>query len=115
MILAPRVFARLRGIGIGNLKRIAALPDLPTFNESGYPGFETVTWYGIVAPARTPSPVIALLHRETTKVLNLPELVSQFVPEGATPVGNTPEAFRREIRDETITWARVIKAADIKP
>ena len=115
-VFMPHIKAgRLRGIGIGSLKRITALPDLPTFNESGYPGFETASWYGVVAPARTPPAVISLLHRETVNVLNLPELIAQFVPEGATPVGNTPEAFRQQIRDETATWAKVIKAADIKP
>ena len=115
-VFMPHIKAgRLRGIGIGSLKRITALPELPTFNESGYAGFETVSWYGIVAPARTPASVIARLHKETAQVLNLPELVAQFVPEGATTVGNTPEAFRQEIRAETVTWAKVIKAADIKP
>jgi tripartite-type tricarboxylate transporter receptor subunit TctC len=115
-VFMPHIKAgRLRGIGIGSLKRITALPELPTFNESGYAGFETASWYGIVAPARTPAAIIALLHRETTKVLDMPELAAQFIPEGATPVGNTPEAFKQEIRTETATWARVIKAADIKP
>ena len=106
---------RLRGIGIGSLKRITALPDLPTFNESGFPNFEAVSWYGIIAPARTPPAIVSLLQRETAKVLALPELTAQFVPEGATPVANTPEVFRQEIRAETAKWAKVIKAADIKP
>jgi tripartite-type tricarboxylate transporter receptor subunit TctC len=115
-VFMPHIKAgRLRGIAIGNLKRIAALPDLPTFDESGYPGFETVSWYGMVAPAHTPASIVALLHRETAKVLSLPELVAQFIPEGATPVGNTPETFRQEIRADTAKWAKVIKAANIKP
>jgi tripartite-type tricarboxylate transporter receptor subunit TctC len=91
---------RLRGIGIGSLKRIAALPDLPTFHESGYPGFETGSWYGIVAPAGTPAAVVSLLHSETVKVLNLPEIVVQFASEDAQPVGNAPQAFTKEGRHQ---------------
>jgi len=114
-VFMPHIKAgRLRGIGIGSLKRIAALPDLPTFHESGYPGFETASWYGIVAPAGTPPAIISLLHRETVKVLNLPEIVAQFTSEGAQPVGNTPQAFKQEILDDIRKWAQVIKTAGIK-
>ena len=114
-VFLPQIKAgRLRGIGIGSLKRIAALPDLPTFHESGYLGFETGSWYGIVAPAGTPAAIISLLHSETVKVLNLPEIVAQFASEGAQPVGNAPQAFRKEIQDDIRKWAKVIKEADIK-
>jgi tripartite-type tricarboxylate transporter receptor subunit TctC len=114
-VFMPHIKAgRLRAIGIGSLKRIAALPELPTFHESGYPGFETGSWYGIVAPAGTPAAIISLLHRETVKVLNLPEIIAQFIPEGAEPVGNTPEVFNKQIQDERVKWARVIREAGIK-
>lgn len=114
-VFLPHVKAgRLRAIGIGSLKRIAALPDLPTFHESGFPGFEVGSWYGIVAPTGTPAAIIARLHKETVSILNLPEIVAQFTPEGGTPVGNTPQAFRQEIRDDTARWAKVIKEAGVK-
>jgi tripartite-type tricarboxylate transporter receptor subunit TctC len=114
-VFLPHIKAgRLRPIGIGSLKRISALPDVPTFDESGYPGFETGSWYGLVAPAGTPTAIISLLHTETAKVLNLPEITAQFANEGAYASGNTPQAFRQEIRDDTARWAKVIKEANIK-
>lgn len=114
-VFLPHIKAgRLRGIGIGSLKRIAAMPDLPTFHESGYPGFEAVSWYGIVAPAGTPAAIVSLLQSETAKVLALPEIVAQFTAEGAQPIGNTPQAFRKEIQDDTAKFAKVIRDAGIK-
>jgi tripartite-type tricarboxylate transporter receptor subunit TctC len=114
-VFLPHIKAgRLRAIGIGSLKRIAALPELPTFHESGYANFETGSWYGIVAPTGTPPAIVSRLHRETATVLNLPEIIAQFTAEGAQPVGNTPQAFRQEIRDDIAKWAKVIREADIK-
>jgi tripartite-type tricarboxylate transporter receptor subunit TctC len=114
-VFMPHIKAgRLRGFAIGSLKRIQALPELPTFDESGYPGFEIASWYGMVAPARTPSRILTLLHDETVKVLALTELVEKFIPEGATPLGNTPQAFRQQILDDTAKWAKVIRDAGIK-
>jgi tripartite-type tricarboxylate transporter receptor subunit TctC len=114
-VFLPHIKAgRLRAIGIGSLKRIAALPELPTFHESGYANFETGSWYGIVAPTGTPPAIVSRLHRETVTVLNLPEIIAQFTAEGAQPVGNTPQAFRQEIRDDIAKWAKVIREADIK-
>ena len=95
-------------------KRISILPDLPTLTESGFPGFENGSWYGLAAPARTPAAIIALLHQETVKVLNQPDLQAQFALDGATPVGNTPQQFAQEMRDDIAKWAKVIKDANIK-
>lgn len=114
-VFLPHIKAgRLRAIGIGSLKRIAPLPDVPTFHESGYPRFEAGSWYGMVAPAGTPAAIISMMHNETVTVLVLPEILAQFANEGAQPVGNTPQAFRQEIRDDIAKWSRVIKEANIK-
>ena len=93
---------------------MAVLPDLPTFHESGFPNFESPSWYGLAAPARTPSAIIALLHRETVAVLNQPDIIARLAQDGASVVGNTPQAFARELRSETAKWAKVIKDANIK-
>jgi tripartite-type tricarboxylate transporter receptor subunit TctC len=105
---------RLRGIAAASLKRIAILPDLPTLDESGFPGFENGSWYGLAAPARTPAPIIALWHREAVKVLNQPDILAQLTRDAASPVGNTPQAFAREIRDDIAKWAKVIRDANIR-
>jgi tripartite-type tricarboxylate transporter receptor subunit TctC len=105
---------RLRPVAAASTQRIAILPEVPTLAESGYPGFESGSWYGLAAPARTPASVIRFLHTETVKVLGEPEIVARLAADGALPVGNTPEAFARELREETAKWAHVIKAANIK-
>jgi tripartite-type tricarboxylate transporter receptor subunit TctC len=114
-VFMPHIKAgRLRALATASLERSAALPDMPTFNESGFPGFESQSWYGLAAPARTPAAIIALWHKETVAVLNQPDIVARITQDGGTPVGNTPQKFAREIRDETAKWAKVIKDAGIK-
>lgn len=105
---------RLRAIAVASPKRLTVLPDVPTFNESGYPGFESVAWYGLVAPARTPASIIRFMHEEVLKVLNQPDLITHLAQDGAYTIGNTPQAFAQEIRDEIAKWAKVIKDANIK-
>ncbi|HTE16236.1 MAG TPA: tripartite tricarboxylate transporter substrate binding protein [Burkholderiales bacterium] len=120
MFANPAVFmphikgGRLRALGAASLQRIAALPDMPTFHESGFPGFESLSWYGLAAPARTPAPIIALWHKETIAVLAQPDIIARITADGGIPVGNTPQKFAQEIRDETAKWAKVIKDANIK-
>ena len=104
---------RLRAIGAASLKRMALFPDLPTFNESGFPGFESGSWYGLAAPARTPADIIAFTHREVVAVLNQPDIVSALGTEGAAVVGNSPQEFGKQIRDDIVRWAKVIKDANI--
>jgi tripartite-type tricarboxylate transporter receptor subunit TctC len=105
---------RLRAIGIGSLERIAILPDVPTLNESGFPGLESGSWYGLVAPAATPARVIKFTHAATLKVLNSLVIAARLAADGATAVGDTPEHFAKSIRDDTVMWARVVKEAGIK-
>lgn len=105
---------RLRPVAVASLKRSALFPETPTFNESGFPGFESASWYGLAAPAKTPPAIINKVYAETVKVLNDPEIVAGFARDGAQPVGNPPQAFAKEIRDDIVKWAKVIKDANIK-
>jgi tripartite-type tricarboxylate transporter receptor subunit TctC len=114
-VFMPHIKAgRLRAVGVASAQRIAILPDTPTFVESGYPGYESGSWYGLAAPARTPQRIIALLHAESVKVLAEPDIIARLALDGASPIGNTPQAFAREIRDDIAKWAKVIKDANIK-
>jgi tripartite-type tricarboxylate transporter receptor subunit TctC len=120
MFANPAVFiphiqgGRLRALAVASPQRMAMLPEMPTFHESGFPNFESQSWYGPVAPAGTPPAVIALLHKEIVAILKLPDIVARITADGGMPVGNTPQQYAQELRDETAKWAKVIKAANIK-
>src|ERR1700728_1011998 len=105
---------KLRALAITSIKRSALAPDLPTMAESGFPDFEAVPWFGLVAPAGTPQDVLDKLHTETVKALAMPELRKKFDELGLEPVGNTPAEFAAVIRRETPEWAKLIKDAGIK-
>src|SRR3954464_3192094 len=105
---------KLRALAITSIKRSALAPDLPTMAESGFPGFEAVPWFGLLAPAGTPKDVLDKLHAETVKALAMPEVRKKFVELGLEPIGNTPAEFAAVIRKETPEWAKVIKDAGIK-
>ena len=105
---------KLRALAITSIKRSALAPDLPTMAESGFPGFEAVPWFGLVAPAGTSKDVLDKLHGETVKALAMPEVRKKFDELGLEPVGNTPAEFAAIIRKETPEWAKVIKDAGIK-
>src|SRR5580700_2389929 len=105
---------KLRALAITSIKRSALAPDLPTMVESGFPGFEAVPWFGLLAPAGTPQDVLDKLHTETVKALAMPQLRKKFDELGLEPVGNTPAEFAAVIRRETPEWAKLIKDAGIK-
>jgi tripartite-type tricarboxylate transporter receptor subunit TctC len=105
---------RLRPIAVSSAQRLSILPDLPTYGEMGFPGYIHGSWYGLVAPARTPAAIINRLYVESVKVLKDPNLIAVFTRDGGTAGGNTPQEFAREIREEIAESARVIKAAKIK-
>jgi tripartite-type tricarboxylate transporter receptor subunit TctC len=105
---------KLRALAITSIKRSALAPDLPTMAESGFPGFEAVPWFGLLAPAGTPKDVLDKLHAETVKVLAMPEVRKKFDELGLDPVGNTSAEFTAIIRKETPEWAKVIRDAGIK-
>ncbi|HKU70129.1 MAG TPA: tripartite tricarboxylate transporter substrate binding protein [Burkholderiales bacterium] len=120
MFANPSVFlphiksGRLRGIAAAGAQRIAALPDMPTLRESGFQEFESQSWYGLAAPAKTPAVIIALWHKECVLALKDPAIIARITEDGGVPVGNTPQEFAKEIREETAKWAKIIKAAGIK-
>ena len=105
---------RLRGIAVTSTKRSSVAPELPTIAESGYPGFESGLWYGVVAPARTPPEIIARLNAELVKITQSPEMRETLRAEGAESIASTPEAFGELIRREIVRWAKVIRDAHIK-
>jgi tripartite-type tricarboxylate transporter receptor subunit TctC len=111
----PQIRAgRLRPMGITSLARSAVAPEIPTVAESGLPGFESLQWYGLLAPAKTPKEIITRLHAEVTRILQQPETRERFVGDGADSVGNTPEEFARIIQSELVKWAKVARDAGIK-
>lgn len=110
----PQVRAgRLRALGIGSLNRSPVLPDVPTIAEAGVPGYETVNWFGVVAPAGTPAVIVDRLHKEIGVVQNLPEIRKQFDSDGATVMQMSPTQFGRYIVADVEKWGRVVKAAGI--
>jgi tripartite-type tricarboxylate transporter receptor subunit TctC len=105
---------RLRGLAVSTEKRTKALPEVPTIAESGYPGYEVASWFGLLAPAGTPREIVARLNQEAVKALSSPDLNSRLASEGAEPVGNSPEAFSAFIRNEIVKYGKLIKAAGLK-
>ena len=105
---------RLRPLGITSAKRNAVVPDIPTVAEGGLPGYESVQWYAVLAPAQTPRNIIAKLHTELVQVLHSPEIKKRFAADAAETVGNTPEAFARHLRSELDKWAKVARDAGIE-
>jgi tripartite-type tricarboxylate transporter receptor subunit TctC len=105
---------KLRPLAITSAKRSALAPDLPTMAESGFPGFEAVPWFGLLAPVGTPKDIIDSLYGETVKALALPEVRKKFDELGLEPIGNTPAEFAAVIKKEMPEWAKVIKDAGIK-
>jgi tripartite-type tricarboxylate transporter receptor subunit TctC len=105
---------KLRALAITSIKRSALAPELPTMAESGFPGFEAVPWFGLLAPAGTRQDVLDKLHGETVRTLAMPEVRKKFDDLGLEPVGNTPAEFAAIIRKETPEWAKLIKDAGIK-
>ena len=105
---------KLRTLAVTSIKRSALAPDLPTMAELGFPGFEAVPWFGLLAPAGTPKDVIDKIYSETAKALATPEVRKRFDELGLEAVGNTPAEFAAVIKKETPEWAKVIKDAGIK-
>lgn len=105
---------KLKAIAVTTSTRSSLLPDIPTIAEAGLPGYDANNWYGFLAPARTPEPVIAILHREITRVLRMPDVTEKLASVGAEPVGNTPEAFSTVIRTDVAKWKRIVQETGAK-
>jgi tripartite-type tricarboxylate transporter receptor subunit TctC len=111
----PQVRAgKLRALAVTGAKRSPAIPDMPTMAEAGLPGFVVESWYGLMAPAGTPQPVIERLHRDTTAVLAKPELAEAFARQGADVITSTPAEFGAMVAKEKARWAEVIRKSGAK-
>ena len=105
---------RLRGLAVTTAARSNLLPQLPTVAESGVPGYESGSWYGIIGPAGVPRTVVARLNTEITAVLGTAEFREQLMAAGADPMTTTPEQFAAYIKTEIAKWAKVIKLSGAK-
>jgi tripartite-type tricarboxylate transporter receptor subunit TctC len=113
--IVPHIKAgKVRALAVTGRKRLGLLPELPTIAESGLPGYEASSWYGILAPAGTPSDIVAKLNAEISKALERPEVRASLLAEGAEPVGGTPEAFAAHIRAEKERLGKLIRDANIR-
>jgi tripartite-type tricarboxylate transporter receptor subunit TctC len=105
---------KLRPLAVTSLKRAEAVPDLPTMHESGFPGFDATAWFALLAPAGTPEPIVAKLHREAVRILGLPDVRKRFDELGMVPMGTSPAEFAAAMKSEAPQWAKVIKASGAK-
>ena len=104
---------KLRGIAVTAPKRVPALPDIPAMAEA-LPGFEIVGWYGVFGPAKLPKPIVTRLHDEMVKILQRPDVKEMIAGDGAEPVGNTPEEFRKFLEADVAKWAKLVKESGAK-
>jgi tripartite-type tricarboxylate transporter receptor subunit TctC len=104
----------LRALAVTGAKRLSLLPDLPTIAESGYPGFETRTWYGLFGPAGLPADVVRKLHADTEKALRIPEIANNLIAQGWDIAVSPPEQFSAVLQSEFDRWSAVVKRAGIK-
>ena len=105
---------RLRALAVTTAKRSTVLPELPTVSESGVPGYENSTWFGVLAPAGTPAAVLNKLNAELTRASQSSDIVDRLAPDGGEPVGSTPEQFGRLLALEISRWRKVVKDAGMK-
>jgi tripartite-type tricarboxylate transporter receptor subunit TctC len=105
---------RMRGIAVASTQRLKVLPDLPTIAEAGVAGYESTTWFGPLAPAKTPREIVTKLNGELNKVLQLPDVGKRFAAEGIEALGGTPDQFGSYIRADMERWARVVREANIR-
>jgi tripartite-type tricarboxylate transporter receptor subunit TctC len=105
---------RMRAIAVSSAKRSPTAPDVPTVAESGVPGFDYVSWLGVVGPAGMPREIVAKINADTNRILKMPDVRERLEKLGTQPVGGTPEEFGGYIRDQVATWHKVVKASGAK-
>ena len=106
---------KLRALGVGSTRRVAAAPDIPTIAEAGLPGYESAQWSGLLAPAGTPPEIIARLHKETIAILRVPETTERLVSDGSEMIANSPEEFAAFFKAELVKWVAVVKSTGMTP
>jgi tripartite-type tricarboxylate transporter receptor subunit TctC len=112
---APLIKAgKLKSLAVSGLKRSPVMPDVPTVAESGVPGFEAGSWYGLLAPAATPRAIIDKLNREIVRIVQLPDIRERLMAEAFDIPVDTPEAFAAYIKADVVKWAKVVKASGVK-
>ena len=105
---------KLRGLAVTSLKRSSVIPEMPTVAESGYPGFEAVSWFALLGPRGTPAPILIKLHREITKIAALSDIREKFAQLGLDTIVGSPEELAVIIKSDIVKWAKVIDDAGIK-
>lgn len=116
LVALPHVKSgRLRALGVTSAKRFASAPEIPTIAEAGLSGYESGVWYGVLAPAGTPPPVIGQIHSEIVAILALPEVKDRLNLIGGTVIGDTPEAFAAFIKAETAKWTPLARTISGPP
>ena len=106
---------KIRALGVTTLKRVAVVPEVPTIAEAALPGFESSQWFGILAPARTPRPIVERLYQALLRGSTSPDVKERLLAQGVDVVNRSSEEFAAVIKRELVQWAKVIKAAGIKP
>jgi len=113
-VLLPQIKAgKLKPIAVGTTQRVQSLPDVPTTVEAGMPNLQTENWYGMVAPAKTPPEIVAILNKAASEAMKDPAVIEKLASQGAILVGDSPEHFRDYIDSETKKWAKVIVDAGV--
>lgn len=111
----PHITAgRIRALAVTPPRRVQAVPNMPTMAEAGIPGVVVVNWYGLIAPAKTPKPIVDKIATEVARAMKSPDMAQRLAAEGSEAVGTTPKEFETHIKSEMEMWARVIKQAGIK-
>jgi tripartite-type tricarboxylate transporter receptor subunit TctC len=106
---------RIRALGVTSRKRAATLPEVPSIAEAGLPAYESIQWYGVLAPAGTPRDIVSRLHAEITKILQMPDIRERLLADGTEAVGSTPDQFTAFIRGELDKWVKLVKTTGLKP
>jgi tripartite-type tricarboxylate transporter receptor subunit TctC len=114
-VYLPQVKAgKIRALAVSPAKRTPAAPELPTVAEAGVAGYESGAWFGLLAPAGTPKPVVDKLAAEAARILKLADVSRRISELGAEPIGSTPERFAAHIKSEIARWAKVIRDANVE-
>jgi tripartite-type tricarboxylate transporter receptor subunit TctC len=106
---------RLRALAVTSLGRAAALPELPTLVEAGFAGFEAISWQAVLAPARTPAPIVARLSQELVRIIRSDALRTRLLSQYFSATASSPEGLAQLMRSERLKWAAVIRAAGVQP